>query len=340
MIVVMRHDATQDNMDGVIQKIEELGYKADVEVGDFTSVVAVLGDTTAGGDDVLRILPGVDHVIRIMKPYKHVSRDFRKRDTIIDLPNGVKIGPSAPVAMMVGPCAVESTEQVRQIAEMDKKLGFTILRGGAFKPRTSPYAFQGLGLEGLRILREAADEFGLMVITEVMSEMDVDMCEEYADILQIGARTMHAFRLLQAVGKTRKPVLLKRGFHATIREWLLSAEYIISEGNWNVIMCERGIRTFDDEFSRNVLDLTAVQILKKESHLPVVVDPSHGTGDRDLVMPMAKAAIAAGADGLIIEAHPDPTVALSDGAQSLPMEWLPDLQKELQSIAQAVGRKV
>ena len=338
MIVVMRNDAKQEDVDGVIEKIKELGYGADVQPGEFTSVVAVIGDTTRGGDDILRILPGVDHVIRIMKPYKHVSRDFRKRDTIIDLPNGVKIGPGAPVAMMVGPCAVETEDQVRQIAAMDKKLGFTILRGGAFKPRTSPYAFQGLGLEGLRILRSAADEFGLMVVTEVMSEMDVDMCEEYADILQIGARTMHAFKLLQAVGKTRKPVLLKRGFHATIREWLLSAEYIISEGNWNVIMCERGIRTFDAEFSRNVLDLTAVQILKRESHLPVVVDPSHATGDRDLVMPMAKAAIAAGADGLLIEAHPDPTTALSDGAQSLPIEWLPKLHEEIDSISRAVGR--
>ena len=338
MIVVMRNDAKQEDVDGVIEKIQDLGYGADVQPGEFTSVVAVIGDTTRGGDDILRILPGVDHVIRIMKPYKHVSRDFRKRDTIIDLPNGVKIGPGAPVAMMVGPCAVETEDQVRQIAAMDKKLGFTILRGGAFKPRTSPYAFQGLGLEGLRILRSAADEFGLMVVTEVMSEMDVDMCEEYADILQIGARTMHAFKLLQAVGKTRKPVLLKRGFHATIREWLLSAEYIISEGNWNVIMCERGIRTFDAEFSRNVLDLTAVQILKRESHLPVVVDPSHATGDRDLVMPMAKAAIAAGADGLLIEAHPDPTTALSDGAQSLPIEWLPKLHEEIDSISRAVGR--
>ena len=338
MIVVMRNDAKQEDVDRVIEKIKELGYGADVQPGEFTSVVAVIGDTTRGGDDILRILPGVDHVIRIMKPYKHVSRDFRKRDTIIDLPNGVKIGPGAPVAMMVGPCAVETEDQVRQIAAMDKKLGFTILRGGAFKPRTSPYAFQGLGLEGLRILRSAADEFGLMVVTEVMSEMDVDMCEEYADILQIGARTMHAFKLLQAVGKTRKPVLLKRGFHATIREWLLSAEYIISEGNWNVIMCERGIRTFDAEFSRNVLDLTAVQILKRESHLPVVVDPSHATGDRDLVMPMAKAAIAAGADGLLIEAHPDPTMALSDGAQSLPIEWLPKLHEEIDSISRAVGR--
>ena len=338
MIVVMKSDATQEHVGQVVEKIQELGYSSDVQPGEFTSVVAVIGDTTRGGDDVLRILPGVDHVVRIMKPYKHVSRDFRKRDTVIEMPNGVKIGADAPIAMMVGPCAVESEEQVRQVAEVDKKLGFTILRGGAFKPRTSPYAFQGLGLEGLRILRQVADEHGLLVITEVMSEMDVDMCEEYADILQIGARTMHAFRLLKAVGKTSKPILLKRGFHATIREWLLSAEYIISEGNWNVILCERGVRTFDDEFSRNVLDLTAVQILKKESHLPIVVDPSHGTGDRDLVIPMAKAAIAAGADGLLIEAHPDPTMALSDGAQSLPIEWLPELQKEIEIISRAVNR--
>lgn len=337
MIVVMNNDATQEQLDAVIDKIEELGYKADVERGQFTNVVAVIGDTRAGGKDVLEVMPSVERVIPIMKPYKHVSREFRKQDTIIKLPNGMEIGGNR-VAMMVGPCAVEDREQVMTMASMDEQLGFPILRGGAFKPRTSPYAFQGLGLEGLRILREAADAHGLMVVTEVMSEMDVDMCEEYADILQIGARTMHAFRLLKAVGKTRKPVLLKRGFHATIREWLLSAEYIISEGNWNVMLCERGIRTFDDEFSRNVLDLTAVQILKKESHLPVIVDPSHGTGERDLVMPMAKAAIAAGADGLIIEAHPDPTKALSDGPQSLPMDWLPGLQKELAGIAAAMGR--
>lgn len=337
MIVVMNNDATQEQLDAVIDKIEELGYKADVERGQFTNVVAVIGDTRAGGKDVLEVMPSVERVIPIMKPYKHVSREFRKQDTVIKLANGMEIGGDR-VAMMVGPCAVEDREQVMTMAKMDEQLGFPILRGGAFKPRTSPYAFQGLGLEGLRILREAADAYGLMVVTEVMSEMDVDMCEEYADILQIGARTMHAFRLLKAVGKTRKPVLLKRGFHATIREWLLSAEYIISEGNWNVMLCERGIRTFDDEFSRNVLDLTAVQILKKESHLPVIVDPSHGTGERDLVMPMAKAAIAAGADGLIIEAHPDPTKALSDGPQSLPMDWLPDLQKELAGIAAAMGR--
>ena len=333
MIVVMRNDAVQEQLDRVIDKIEELGYKADVERGQFTNVVAVIGDTTAGGQDVLQVMPGVERVIPIMKPYKHVSRDFRKRDTIIKMPNGLEIGGNK-IAMMVGPCAVEDREQVMTMAKAGKESGFPILRGGAFKPRSSPYAFQGLGLEGLRMLREAADAYGLLVITEVMSEMDVDMCEQYADILQIGARTMHTFRLLKAVGKTRKPVLLKRGFHATIREWLLSAEYIVSEGNWDVMLCERGIRTFDAEFSRNVLDLTAVQILKKESHLPVIVDPSHGTGERDLVIPMAKAAIAAGADGLMIEAHPDPTKALS----SLPVEWLPQMKKDLSQIAEAMGR--
>ncbi len=340
MIVVMRSDANQDQVDAVIERIDQLGYKADVERGEFTSVVAVIGDTTRGGRDVLEVMPGVERVIPIMRPYKQVSResgDLRKRDTVIHLENGVDIGTDR-VVMMVGPCAVEDRQQLRTTAQAVHEAGFPILRGGAFKPRTSPYAFQGLGLEGLRLLREAADELGLLVITEVMSEMDVEMCAEYADILQIGARTMHAFRLLSAVGKTQKPVMLKRGFHASIREWLLSAEYIVNEGNWNVMLCERGIRSFDDEFARNVLDLTAVQILKKETPLPVIVDPSHGTGQRDLVIPMAKAAIAAGADGLIIEVHPDPTQALSDGPQSLPLEWMPQMRDELAKIAQAVGR--
>jgi 3-deoxy-7-phosphoheptulonate synthase len=337
MIVVMRSNASQDNLNAVIDKIEDLGYKADVERGQFTSVVAVIGDTRRGGRDVLEVLPGVDRVIPIMKPYKHVSREFRKQDTIVKLPNGLEVG-GKRIMMMVGPCAVEDRDQVMTMAKANAQNGFPVLRGGAFKPRTSPYTFQGLGVEGLRILREAADEHGLLVVTEVMSEMDVEMCAEYADILQIGARTMHAFRLLMAVGRTRKPVLLKRGFHATIKEWLLSAEYIINEGNWNVMLCERGIRSFDDEFSRNVLDLTAVQVLKNESHLPVIVDPSHGTGVRDLVIPMAKAAVAAGADGLIIEAHPDPTKALSDGPQSLPVEWLPKLHEEVGRIAAAMDR--
>ncbi len=340
MIVVMRNDASQEQLDVVIDRIEGLGYKADVERGEFTNVVAVIGDTTRGGKDVLEVMPAVERVIPIMRPYKQVSREsgqLRKRDTVIHLNDDVEVG-GKRVVMMVGPCAVESREQLQESARAVSSAGFPVLRGGAFKPRTSPYAFQGLGLEGLRLLREAADELGLLVVTEVMSEMDVDMCAEYADILQIGARTMHAFRLLSAVGKTQKPVLLKRGFHASIREWLLSAEYIINEGNWNVMMCERGIRSFDDEFARNVLDLTAVQILKKETPLPVIVDPSHGTGQRDLVIPMAKAAIAAGADGLIIEVHPDPTKALSDGPQSLPLDWLPKMKDELSQIAEAVGR--
>jgi 3-deoxy-7-phosphoheptulonate synthase len=342
MIVVMRNDANQDHVDAVIDRITDLGYRADIERGEFTSVVAVIGDTTRGGRDVLEVMPGVDRVISIMKPYKQVSREsgnLRKRDTIIHLSESLDVGEKR-ILMMVGPCAVESREQLHETARSVSGAGFPVLRGGAFKPRTSPYAFQGLGLEGLRLLREAADEFGLLVVTEVMSEMDVDMCAEYADILQIGARTMHAFRLLTAVGKTQKPVLLKRGFHASIREWLLSAEYIVNEGNWNVMMCERGIRSFDDEFSRNVLDLTAVQILKNESPLPVIVDPSHGTGQRDLVIPMAKAAIAAGADGLIIEVHPDPTKALSDGPQSLPLDWLPDMRDQFAQIAEAVGRSL
>ncbi|MBI4236042.1 MAG: 3-deoxy-7-phosphoheptulonate synthase [Chloroflexi bacterium] len=337
MIVVMRNDATQEHLDRIIDKIRELGYQADVERGVFKNVIGVIGDTRAGGRDALEVMPGVERVIPILKPYKHVSRDFRREDTVIEMDGGLEVG-GQRIIMMVGPCAVESREQMLASARAVQAHGFPVLRGGAFKPRTSPYTFQGLGLEGLRLLREAADAHGLLVITEVMSEMDVEMCAEYADILQIGARTMHAFRLLQAVGRTKKPVLLKRGFDASIREWLLSAEYIVNEGNWNVMLCERGIRSFDDEFARNVLDLTAVQVLKRESHFPVIVDPSHGTGVRDLVIPMAKAAVAAGADGLLIEVHPDPTKALSDGPQSLPLEWLPRLQREVGQIAQAVGR--
>ena len=342
MIVVMEKGAQQDQLDAVIDRIKELGYRADVERGEFTSIVAVIGDTTRGGRDVLEVMPGVERVIPIMRPYKQVSREsgnLRKRDTVIKLKNGIEIGGDR-VVMMVGPCAVESRDQVMETAAAVSAAGFPVLRGGAFKPRTSPYAFQGLGVEGLRLLREAADRYNLLVVTEVMSEMDVEMCSEYADILQIGARTMQAFQLLKAVGKTQKPVLLKRGLSATIREWLLSAEYIVNEGNWQVMMCERGVRSFDDEFSRNVLDLTAVQIVKKESPLPVIVDPSHGTGQRDLVIPMAKAAIAAGADGLIIEVHPDPTKALSDGPQSLPLEWLPQMRVELEQIAKAVGKRL
>ena len=278
----------------------------------------------------------------------HISNDNRGKDNgrvhLEGCNNKVRVGDleigGQQIVMMVGPCAVESREQILQTAAAVKEAGFPILRGGAFKPRTSPDSFQGLHHEGLRLLDEAKRATGLMVVTEVMSELDVESAAMCGDILQIGARTMQAFPLLEAVADTGRPVLLKRGFSASIREWLLAAEYILKRGNPNVILCERGIRSFDSEFTRNVLDLTAVQVVKRETYLPVVVDPSHGTGRRDLVIPMAKAAIAAGADGLLIECHPNPSEAMCDGEQSIPIPWLSSLAAELDKMANAMDRSI
>jgi 3-deoxy-7-phosphoheptulonate synthase len=333
----MRSDASPDQVDAVQRRITALGFETALTSGELQTIVAVRGDTA--GDqrlDGLGDYEGVESLLRVQKPYKEASREFHPADTVVDV-GGVKIGGNK-IVMMVGPCAVESREQLMATAEAVKGAGFPILRGGAFKPRTSPYSFQGLFIEGLRLLAEAREKTGLKIVTEVMSEADVQDVAAYADILQIGARTMHTFRLLERVAETGKPVLLKRGFHATIKEWLLAAEYILKIGNPNVILCERGIRSFDGEFARNVLDLTAIQIAKKESHLPVIADPSHGTGVREFVVPMARAAIAAGADGLIIESHPNPAEALSDGPQSIPTAEIPDLAREMQTIAEAVGR--
>lgn len=337
MIVVMRADASPEDVGAVQDRVRALGFETALTLGELQTIVAVRGDTA--GDqrlDGLGDLPGVESLLRVQKAYKEASREFHPADTVVDV-GGVKIGGNR-VVMMVGPCAVESREQLMATAEAVKGAGFPILRGGAFKPRTSPYSFQGLFIEGLRLLAEAREKTGLKIVTEVMSEADVQDVAAYADILQIGARTMHTFRLLERVAETGKPVLLKRGFHATIKEWLLAAEYILKIGNPNVILCERGIRSFDGEFARNVLDLTAIQIAKKESHLPVIADPSHGTGVREFVIPMARAAIAAGADGLIIESHPNPAEALSDGPQSIPAAKIPDLARDMQTIAAAVGR--
>ena len=273
-----------------------------------------------------------------MPPYRLASRQLRSDDTVIRV-GGAAIG-GRDVVLMAGPCAVESEEQVLCVARAVKRLGGAVLRGGAFKPRTSPYDFQGLGEEGLKILARARAETGLLIVTEVMSEPDLPLVAEYADILQIGSRSMSHFHLLEAVAATNKPVLLKRGFQATIREWLLSAEYIMAHGNGEVILCERGIRTFDAEHTRNTLDLSAVPVLKHQTHLPVIVDPSHSTGRRDLVLPMSRAAIAAGADGLLIEVHPAPDKALCDGQQSLSIEELERLVKELRLLAAACGRSM
>ena len=333
----MRADASPEQVNAVESRIKEMGFETALTSGELQTIVAVRGDTKGDGRlDGLGELPGVESLLRVQKPYKEASREFHPADTVVDV-GGVKVGGNK-IVMMVGPCAVESREQLMATADAVKGAGFSVLRGGAFKPRTSPYSFQGMAIEGLRLLAEAREKTGLKIVTEVMSEADVQDVAAYADILQIGARTMHTFRLLERVAETGKPVLLKRGFHATIKEWLLAAEYILKIGNPNVILCERGIRSFDGEFARNVLDLTAIQIAKKESHLPVIADPSHGTGVREFVVPMARAAIAAGADGLIIESHPNPAEALSDGPQSIPTAEIPDLAKEMQTIAAAVGR--
>lgn len=275
-------------------------------------------------------------VPRSRKEYHRASRDDHPTDSVVSV-GGLDIGASR-LAMMVGPCSIESREQLWQSAFAVKAAGFTVLRAGAFKPRTSPYGFRGLMLEGLRMLDEVRRETGLLVITEVMSEADVVDVAAHVDILQIGSRTMHSFRLLEAIADSGKPIVLKRGFQATIREWLLAAEYILNRGNPNVVLCERGIRSFDGEFTRNVFDLTAIQVAKHETHLPVIADPSHGTGQAHLVIPMSRAAIAAGADGLLLEAHPNPAAAMSDGAQSLRLTDLPELSRQVGLIATAMGR--
>jgi 3-deoxy-7-phosphoheptulonate synthase len=286
----------------------------------------------------IEVLDGVREVVRITQPYKLASRAFRPEGTIVNLGNGVKVG-GTEVVVGAGPCAVESAAQIDSVAETVARLGAKLLRGGAFKPRSSPYSFQGLGEAGLKLMREAADRNDLLVVTEVMDPSQVPLVLEYADLMQVGARNMQNYHLLRALGEIRKPVLLKRGMSATIEELLLSAEYILSGGNYDVILCERGIRTFETA-TRNTLDIAAIPVIKKLSHLPIFADPSHGTGRRDKVAPMARAAVAAGADGLLIEVHPDPEHALSDGAQSLFPEQFAKLMDELRIIAPAVGRSV
>ena len=286
----------------------------------------------------IELLDGVREVVRITQPYKLASRAFRPEGTIVDLGKGVKVG-GTEVVVAAGPCAVETKSQIDSVAERVASLGAKILRGGAFKPRSSPYAFQGLGEAGLKMMREAADRNGLLVVSEVMDPSQVELMLGYVDVLQVGARNMQNYHLLRALGEVRKPVLLKRGMSAMIEELLLSAEYIMSGGNYNVILCERGIRTFDTN-TRNTLDIAAIPVIKKLSHLPIIADPSHGTGRRDKVAPMARAAVAAGADGLLIEVHPDPEHALSDGAQSLFPDQFGALMAELKIIAPAVGRKM
>ncbi|MGH7829749.1 MAG: 3-deoxy-7-phosphoheptulonate synthase [Candidatus Binatia bacterium] len=337
MIVVLKPGLSNEEIRKVIERIESFGLKAHVSVGKERTILGAIGDERLLADQTLESFPGVEKVLPILKPYKLVSREFQNENTIIEV-NGYKIG-GKRIHVMAGPCSVESREQVLAAALPVKEAGATFIRGGAFKPRTSPYAFQGMGEEGLDLLAYVRQTTGLPIITEVLDTRDVELVYRYTDILQIGARNMQNFKLLTEVGKVDKPVLLKRGMSATIQEFLLSAEYIASAGNRKIILCERGIRTYETE-TRNTLDLSAVPLLKQLSHLPVFVDPSHGTGRWDLVAPMALAGVAAGADGLLIEVHSQPEVALSDGPQSLKPKKFAALMRELKRVAEAVGREL
>lgn len=337
MIIVVRPDAKKREIDHIIAKVKKLGLRPMVSRGVERTIIGVIGE-----EDILRVqpleaFPGVEKVMPILKPYKLVSREFKPEDSIINA-DGVKIG-DKKVIVMAGPCSVENAKMLLETGRKVKHSGALILRGGAFKPRSSPYSFQGLGEEALKYLRDVKKETGLKIITEVMDTRDVWLVEKYADIMQIGARNMQNFNLLKEVGLSKKPVLLKRGMSATIKEFLMSAEYILSNGNFNCILCERGIRTFEDT-TRFTLDLSAVPVIKRLSHLPVIIDPSHATGKWYLISSMAKAAVAAGADGLIVEVHPRPEEAFSDGEQSLFPEKFDVMMKELRLVAKAVGREI
>jgi len=337
MIIVFRPDATQEDLDHVVKKLRDLGLQAHISKGVERTLVGAIGDEAVLRTIPLQAFPGVENVLPILKPFKLASRDFRKENTVIKIGSG-EIG-GRRIAVIAGPCAVENKTLTIEIAKAVKDGGATFLRGGAFKPRTSPYAFQGLEEEGLKYLAEARDRTGLPIVTEVMDGRDIELIAKYADVLQIGARNMQNFRLLKEVGLSKKPVLLKRGISATVKEWLMSAEYILAGGNREVILCERGIRTYETA-TRNTLDLSAIPVLKQMTHLPIIVDPSHAVGKWDLVAPMAKAAVAAGADGLLIEVHANPEEALCDGEQSLKPKAFKQLMEEMRPIAQAVGREI
>ena len=336
MIIVMNGKTDDDDVKKVIQKLHEMGHKVHISRGERRIILGVIGDVENLASVPFYAFKGVEEIIRIMKPYKLASREFKDFDTIIKVKD-ITIG-GKEVIVMAGPCVIENEQQIFETARYVKASGAKILRGGAFKPRTSPYSFQGLGEEGLKLLAQAGEETGLAVVTEVMSVNQIELVGKYTDIFQVGARNMQNFVLLKELGKTKKPILLKRGMAATIEELLLSAEYILSQGNYEVILCERGIRTFEN-YTRNTLDLSAIPALKRLSHLPVIVDPSHATGRWRLVSPMSKAAIAAGADGLLIEVHPEPKSSLSDGAQTLRFDTFTQLMKEIRPIIQAVGRE-
>ena len=336
MLVVMKHNASKEQIDAVVETIKEMGYGARPIPGEQRTAVGLIGNDGAVDSGRLLGLSGVLEVIPVTHPYKQVSREWREEDTVVVLANGTRIGGSE-VVVMAGPCAVEGESQILDIAHRLREMGATVLRGGAFKPRTSPYAFQGLGPRGLELLARAREETGLAVVTEALDPDGADLVAQYADVIQIGARNMQNYPLLRRAGRTGKPILLKRGLSATIDELLLAAEYVLAEGNDDVILCERGIRSFDTH-TRNLLDLAAIPVVKSLSHLPIVADPSHGTGLRAKVIPMARAAVAAGADGLIVEVHADPPHAMSDGAQSLYPEQFGEMMEQIRVIARAIGR--
>jgi 3-deoxy-7-phosphoheptulonate synthase len=336
MVVVMQEGATEEQIQAVMDALIKMGFDIHRSTGALQTVLGGVGAQADFDTREIELLDGVQEVHRILAPYKLASRHFRPEGSVVALGNGVAVG-GRQVVMMAGPCSVETPEQIEAIAGIVARAGVRVLRGGAFKPRTSPYSFQGLGLQGLRSMREAADRHHLLVVSEVMDQTQIPAMLEYVDILQVGARNMQNYNLLKELGKAPKPVLLKRGISATIEEWLLSAEYIMSGGNYNVVLCERGIRTFENA-TRNTLDVSAIPLVHKLSHLPVIADPSHAMGRRDHVLPMARAAVAAGADGLLLEVHHQPDKALSDGPQALYPEQFDQLMAELRMIAPAVGR--
>jgi 3-deoxy-7-phosphoheptulonate synthase len=339
MLVVMQSHATEEQVRDVCRKIEALGLRAHPIPGAQRTAIGITGNQGAVEPGSLEEMPGVGEVIRVSKPYKLVSRDLKPDATVVRFPNShVTIG-GRDVVVMAGPCSIESREQALTVAEQVANAGAHFLRGGAYKPRTSPYSFQGLGEEGLKIMAEARQRFGLLIVTEAVDNESLDLVEEYADMIQIGARNMQNFSLLKRAGRARKPVLLKRGMSATLEELLMAAEYVMSEGNYNVVLCERGVRTFADH-TRNTLDLSLIPAVQRLSHLPILVDPSHGTGKRNKVLPMARAAVAVGADGLIVEVHHDPDHALSDGPQSIVPEQFLTLMSEIRQIAAVLHRGV
>lgn len=337
MIIITKLGSPKKKINQIVDAVHENGFRTHVSQGEETTIIGVIGDERKFPIEHFLLFPGVERIVPVLKPYKLASRDFKHASSVVDV-NGVRIG-GGHFAVMAGPCAVESLEQTLEAAKEVKKAGASILRGGAYKPRTSPYSFQGLEEKGLTILREAKKATGLPIVTEIVSEHDVNLVAKTADILQVGARNMQNFKLLDAVGKLRKPVLLKRGLMSTIEELLLSAEYLLSRGNHQVILCERGIRTFEKS-TRNTLDISAVPVIKSQSHLPVIVDPSHASGIREYVPALALAAVAAGADGLIIEVHPHPDKALCDGQESLTPKEFSELMKKIEPMVNLVDKKL